>query len=111
MLNWLPNTALLPAHKLCDTVRSQLIWVYVMTNADNLTISGAVEASAQIKGGIHAHEWQSHRLLYFDVATEYFVGQGLNTNPATMVSWDNGALANHEDTVGNNANDAGGIGR
>ncbi|MGB2182192.1 MAG: hypothetical protein ACPHYA_08170 [Pseudomonadales bacterium] len=94
-----------------DTVRSQLIWVYVMSNADNLTISGAVVASAPIKGGIHAHEWQSHSLLYFDVATEDFVGQGLNTNSATMISWDNGAWTNYEATAGNNASDAGGIGR
>jgi hypothetical protein len=54
-------------------------------------------------------DWQSTTLLALRVDTTDFAGQGLDTNPSTIVDWQNGAWLNYEDTEGNVTTDSGGI--
>jgi hypothetical protein len=41
------------------TFNNLTIWGYQISDNDNTTVSGAIEGSALINGGIHAREWQS----------------------------------------------------
>lgn len=54
-------------------------------------------------------DWQTATLLALRVNTTDFAGQGLDTNPATIVDWQNGAWLNYEDTQGNATTDSGGV--
>jgi murein tripeptide amidase MpaA len=54
-------------------------------------------------------DWQTLSLLALEVSTPDMVGQQLDTNPATVVDWQNGAWINYEDTVGNPDSDLGGL--
>ncbi len=53
------QSSMINAFNIGTTFNSQTIWAYQLSDADNLTISGATEGSALINGGIHAREWQS----------------------------------------------------
>ena len=53
----------LTALNLGTTFNERTIWGYQLSDADNITISGAIEGSALINGGIHAREWQSPEAL------------------------------------------------
>ena len=53
-------------------------------------------------------DWQNLSLLTLEVETSDMVGQQLDTNPATIVDWQNGAWSNYEDTLGSNQSDMGG---
>ena len=53
-------------------------------------------------------DWQNLSLLALEVETSDMVGQQLDTNPATIVDWQNGAWSNYEDTLGSTQSDVGG---
>lgn len=46
-------------HIIGQTIEGEDIWMYTVSDSDDDTLSGAVEASTLINGGIHAREWQS----------------------------------------------------
>ena len=54
-------------------------------------------------------DWQALTLLALEVATTDMVGQALDSNPATIIDWQNGAWSAYEDSVGNFETDTGGI--
>ncbi|MFD2167591.1 M14 family metallopeptidase [Thalassotalea euphylliae] len=68
------------------TFNGRPIWAYQLSDGDNLTTSGQVEASALINGGIHAREWQSPESLtgimesMFEIKDDLHVGQYLLEN-------------------------------
>lgn len=45
------------------TINNRPIFAYQLSDSNNLTNTGAIEASALINGGIHAREWQSPEAL------------------------------------------------
>ena len=51
------------AYELGTTFNGRTIWGYQLSDTDNTTVSGAIEGSALINGGIHAREWQSPEAL------------------------------------------------
>lgn len=51
------------AYELGITFNGRTIWGYQLSDTDNTTVSGAIEGSALINGGIHAREWQSPEAL------------------------------------------------
>lgn len=53
----------LTAINLGVTFNNRPIWGYKLSDNDNTTVSGAIEGSALINGGIHAREWQSPEAL------------------------------------------------
>jgi hypothetical protein len=53
-------------------------------------------------------DWQALSLLAIELETSDMVGQQLDTNPATIIDWQNGAWLNYEDSEGNITTDAGG---
>jgi hypothetical protein len=52
--------------------------------------------------------WQTLSLLALELTTSDMVGQRLDTNPASLIDWQNGVWINYEDTVGNTETDTGG---
>lgn len=54
-------------------------------------------------------DWQTTTLLALRVNTTDFAGQGLDTNPSTIVDWQNGSWLNYEDTEGSVTTDSGGV--
>lgn len=55
--------------------------------------------------------WQELTLLALQLDTTDMTGQGVDTNPATIVDWQDGAWTFYEDTQGLLTTDAGGIDR
>ncbi len=53
-------------------------------------------------------DWTSTSLLALNIQTIDMTGQALDTNPETIVDWQNGGWINYENTVGNST-DSGGI--
>lgn len=56
-------------------------------------------------------DWTSLSLLAVEVDTTDFSGQKLDTDPSSIVDWQNGAWTNYEDTAGSTITDQGGLDR
>lgn len=54
-------------------------------------------------------DWSQISLLALEVDTQDFTGQELDTNPGSIIDWQNGAWTNYEDTQGNVNTDKGGV--
>ncbi|NMP31731.1 zinc carboxypeptidase [Thalassotalea sp. M1531] len=54
-------------------------------------------------------DWSTSQLLSLKVNVVDMVGQQLDTNPATVVDWQNGHWINLEDTAGESTSDLGGV--
>jgi hypothetical protein len=53
-------------------------------------------------------DWAATTLLSLNVTTTDMTGQGLDTNPSTLIGWQNGGWTNYEDVNGNLASMIGG---
>ena len=57
------QTSLFAQVQVGQTYNGRAIWAYVLSDDDNFSVSGSLEGSALINGGIHAREWQSPEAL------------------------------------------------
>lgn len=53
-------------------------------------------------------DWSSHSKLAIAVTTTDYSGQGLDSDPATIVDWDNGSWTQYEDEIGSKLSQTGG---